>query len=240
MTMRFSWPVALALGTSVVFTPSWADELWLQDPITGCEIWTDEIDPAGELVSWDGRCVGGKASGNGTLSWFRGGKLLGRYSGGMAFGRLHGVGVMHYAAEEGYNRYEGEFVNGELLGPLVYEGANGDRFEGVVEDDGRKGVGVFVDAEGEWYEGEIFDGLYHGEGILILEEGGQLQGNFVAGKAQGAGVLISEDGTAYEANFIEGKIDGKVNVTHPDGTQEEQLWKMDQPVESSTAEEKQS
>ena len=231
---------AFCLIGLLLCAPAWAGNLYLQDPISRCQVWTDKIDPAGDVVSWDGECIGGKASGNGTLSWFRGGKLLGRFQGGMAFGRLHGSGVMHYAAEGGYNRFEGDFVNGEMLGHLVYEGANKDRFEGMVEDDGNKGVGVFVDAGGEWYEGEIKDGLYHGKGVLVLKEGGQLTGHFAAGKAHGEGVFTAADGVVYETNFVEGKIDGKVIVTHPDGTREEQLWKMDKRIDGAETQEKQS
>lgn len=232
-------PVLGLIGL-LVCAPVWAGDLYLEDPITGCQIWTDKMDPAGEVVSWDGECVGNKANGKGTLSWFRGGKLLGRYQGGMAFGRLHGEGVLNYAAEGGYNRYEGDFVNGELLGRLVYEGANGDRFEGMVENDGRKGAGVFMSAGGDWYEGEIEDGLYHGKGVLVLKDGGRLDGRFVAGKADGKGVFTALDGSTYEAVFVQGKIDGKVIVTRPDGSREEQIWKMDKPLESAPAREKQS
>ena len=232
-------PVFCLIGL-LIFAPAWADNTYLKDPISGCRIWTDKIDPAGEVVSWSGECVGGKANGTGTLSWFRGGKLIGRFQGGMAYGRLHGSGVMHHATEGGYDRYEGDFIGGEMRGRMVYTGANGDRFEGIVENDGHKGSGVFIDAGGEWYEGEIKDGLYHGKGVLVLKEGGQLTGQFAAGKAQGEGVVSAVDGSIYKTNFVQGKIDGKVVVTHPDGTREEQLWKMDERIDDGKKKEKQS
>ena len=219
--------------------PTLAANVYLEDPISGCKIWTDKIDPSGEVVSWDGACVGGLANGNGTLSWFRDNGLLGRYRGTMAFGKLHGQGVLDYQAKGGYNRFAGDFVDGELLGKLVYDGANGDHFEGVVRDDGHKGQGVFVDANGEWYDGDFKDGLYHGKGLLLLKDGGQLEGHFVVGKAEGQGTYTAVDGTLYEAVFIKGQIDGKVLVTHNDGSTEEQLWKMDQPVSDHSSEEKQ-
>lgn len=215
-----------------------AGDSYLKDPITGCQVWTDKIDPAGEVVSWNGQCVGGKANGEGTLSWFRGGKLVGRYQGGMAYGKLHGAGILHYTAKDGYNRYEGDFVNGELSGQLAYEGVNGDHFEGTVEQDGKKGQGVFVDADGNWYKGELQDGLYHGKGVLVMKKGGSLEGHFVAGKAHGKGIYSAPDGVLYQANFVEGKLDGKVVVTRPDGSREEQQWKMDKRVQPSTSEEK--
>ena len=83
---------AFALAGVLFSMSAWADELYVTDPISGCRIWTDETASAGEAVSWDGECVGGKSNGSGTLSWFRGGKLRGRYEGGMAYGRLHGGG----------------------------------------------------------------------------------------------------------------------------------------------------
>ncbi len=142
MLIWLRWWITLALLSGAGLTNSWAEDLWLEDPIKGCKIWTDTLDPPGDVVSWDGGCVGGKANGGGTLSWFSGGKLLGRYQGAMAFGRLHGEGVLYYAGKTGYDRYEGEFVNGELDGRVVYDGANGDRFDGKVTEDGKLASGT--------------------------------------------------------------------------------------------------
>ena len=61
-----------------------AADLWIEDPITQCKVWTDEIDPAGEAISWTGSCLDGKATGEGVLAWFKDGSLLGRYEGTMA------------------------------------------------------------------------------------------------------------------------------------------------------------
>ena len=91
------WWLTLALLSCAGLTNSWAEDLWIEDPITGCKVWTN-TPPSDDAVSWDGGCAGGKASGRGTLVWFAEGKLFGRYQGDMAFGRLHGLTTANVGA----------------------------------------------------------------------------------------------------------------------------------------------
>ena len=108
-----------------------AAEQWVSDPITGCEIWAADTEPAENIAIWTGSCVDGKADGVGNLVWFKNGSLLGRYHGAMRDGKIQGHGEIYHFSRQGvYDRYEGDFVDGDIEGYLVHEGANGDRLEG--------------------------------------------------------------------------------------------------------------
>lgn len=209
------------------------ENLYITDPITGCRVWTDKAPSTSEAVSWDGQCVGGKANGEGTLSWFAEGKLLGRYQGGMALGKLHGQGVLYYAEKEGYNRYDGEFVLGKLVGSVKYYGADGDYFSGTAVDDGHLAEGTFITADGEEYKGELQNGLYHGKGVLLMPNGTIVKGTFAAGKAEGKGVVLMPDKSVYDVTFVQGQVDGKVQLTKTDGSTEKQLWKMGKQIKTA-------
>ena len=59
-------PIGLMLGAALAAATSPATaQGWLEDPVTGCSVWSDE--PDGRIVSWSGVCVDGKASGIGVL-----------------------------------------------------------------------------------------------------------------------------------------------------------------------------
>ena len=150
------------IGTAVVAQSALAAE-WLQDPITGCKIWGEDVDPTRDVATWTGPCENGKASGTGHLVWFEGDTLLGRYEGEMREGRTDGQGVLYYRAEGGgYDRFEGGFADGDLNGFISHEAANGDRFEGQFKDGLANGYGIFVWANGDRYDGELKDSVPHG------------------------------------------------------------------------------
>ena len=232
MTVRHQMVVGVLLAACI--GTATADETFIADPISGCHIIIEHKTTEHDVISWDGDCIDGRANGEGSLSWFADGGLQGRYRGNMALGRPHGHGVLYLLAEKGYNRFDADFISGELEGRLLYVGADGDRFEGTVSNDGALATGVFEDGNGEQYEGALKDGLYSGEGVLIPTEGGVLEANFVAGKAQGKGVYSADDGSVWQVNFVDGLLDGEVVVTYPDGRQEIQTWRMDKRIDDNS------
>ena len=127
-------------------------EGWVTDPNTGCEIWTDSADAA----SWNGACVGGKASGNGIITYKKNGKLFSTYKGEVEDGKLNGLGVYLWASG---SRYEGQCKDDKRNGQGVYLWESGSRYEGAWRNDQRHGLGRQTNADGSLYhEGQWANG----------------------------------------------------------------------------------
>ena len=135
------------------------------------------------------------------------GRIVYHYEGKLQAGKMEGRGILYYRSNRGYDRYEGEFRNGEIDGEVVFEGAGGDRFEGRTRGFDGTGEGVYVAASGERYEGA-----------------------FVKGKPSGPGIYTAPNGDVFKANFVNGKAHGKVLVTRKDGRREELRWEHGRPV----------
>lgn len=159
---------------------------WQKAENLDCEVW-NQWPGAQETATWTGGCIGGKASGSGTMvrqylrkdelrqetyeGELREGKLNGRgilkfedgsvYVGELHDDKLDGRGVMTLANGD---RYEGEFSHNKLSGHGVMTWANGNRYEGDYLDNARSAHGVFIWADGDRYEGEWLDDRPHGFG----------------------------------------------------------------------------
>jgi hypothetical protein len=145
MKLRHLPILLLALPTFVL-----ADG-WAKDPITGCEFMIDFADSA----SWDGACVGGKASGNGTITEKIAGKISSTYKGEVVDGKPNGQGIVVYS---GY-RYEGQFKDGKPNGQGVRIWYDGSRYEGAWKDNRESGLGKETAADGSLiYEGQWENG----------------------------------------------------------------------------------
>ena len=70
--------VSIALFAAV---PASAESGWITDSISGCRVWTDDLDP-NLSVTWTGSCKDGLAEGQGTLKTFQDGKVVAEASGG--------------------------------------------------------------------------------------------------------------------------------------------------------------
>lgn len=87
------------------------DPHWIEDPAQDC--WAANPDPeAGESVTWMGPCENCLASGEGTLTWYLNGRLVGRDQGSFKNGELAGHGRI---TEANGTSYEGEFPGKGIL-----------------------------------------------------------------------------------------------------------------------------
>lgn len=240
--------LAIFVTPGLVHLPASADELWLADPITGCQIWGgDDPAAANDVVSWSGDCRGGKARGRGVLSWFAEGALFGRYEGEMLGGRLDGEGRLFYKFDDGFALVGGEFENGLPNGGVAIRFANGDRFRGTVENGLDTGQGVYMMADGSKLKGAFRDGKFNGEvvsespdgevfkgtfkdnerheGLVIYPNGGRYEGGFAEGEPHGAGTFTTAFGDVYRGMFLNGYPEGEVEVLYADGRSEKQTWR---------------
>jgi hypothetical protein len=192
-----------------LFQPAFADD-WIEDSISKCAVWNEEPSSGGDVISWSGECVDGKASGHGVLAWFTDGALLARYVGGLKAGKLDGVGTLVIQSEqgEGYDHYDAEFVDGEIEGEVGLETASGDRFQGSMNQSVIEGYGSYVAANGDRYDGEFVNGLPEGTGFSEAADGELYKGMFKAGVRHGEGTLVEANGDEFEGVFVDGVLQG--------------------------------
>lgn len=177
-----------------------AQENWVADPITGCQVWTPGTED-GEIVSWTGDCVDGKAAGPGVLVWVVGGELVARYSGTMVAGKVDGFGDLAFLRDDGYLRYNGAFRDGKLHGQGHAIGGDGASYQGDFANNLPHGEGLYEGADGSFYQGDFLNGKPHGVGTSVAADGAQYQGEFRDGLRAGTGTLTEADGNVYVGQF---------------------------------------
>lgn len=84
------------------------------------------------------------------------------YTGEFREGMRHGHGVIvednfDGSFRDGQNRFEGEFVDGKIVGHGTWDYANGDHFEGEFVNGYKNGHGIYTFANGLKFEGEWKD-----------------------------------------------------------------------------------
>jgi len=115
--------VAAAFLLSGAAARAQAPERWVSDE-QGCK--HANAGKPGASVSWTGGCVDGLAEGTGTQRWSLSGVETTVYIGSMAAGLHQGPGLLR--PHPGVS-LEGNFVKGQLSGPLVFTRSNGQRSE---------------------------------------------------------------------------------------------------------------
>jgi hypothetical protein len=122
----YSAVLLAAIGSASQSAPaSEAAEHWVPDS-AGCRVSSPWSLPK-ESVTWNGSCVDGFASGEGSLAWFASGQPAGHYTGPMSHGRPDGIGTYSYANGD---QFQGEFWQGHYDGPGTYTFANGAMYVG--------------------------------------------------------------------------------------------------------------
>ncbi|MBS0472131.1 MAG: hypothetical protein JSR60_13740 [Proteobacteria bacterium] len=144
-------------------------------------------------VNWDGPCVGGLASGDGTATFIdrNGGTLV------IATNFRDGIPL------------DGK---GEL------DWSDGAHFVGMLAGGQSNGVGVFTDRDGNRFDGHWQNGAMTGHGSIVWRNGDRFEGELVNGKAEGHGVQIWADGHKYDGPWHNDQPDGQGTVTRRDGT----------------------
>ncbi len=239
--MHIAFPFCLALTAGLTLgTQSVAKEVWLADPINGCEIAVDDSDGVGSAaISWSGACLDKKASRMGVVSEFNAGKLIARYKGVMQAGQMHGPGQLVFDFEGDYIDVSGTFENGLPMGEARVSWPNGDVMIGNLNGSLHEGRGIFIDANGgyiktswangvvsgdavyETVDGETFKGTFENnepvEGTLTYPDGSRYQGPFADGLPSGQGILVTADGGTFFGGFVAGELHGAGRYVDADG-----------------------
>jgi hypothetical protein len=104
------FPAAAAYAQGAVPDLSGRDPHWIKDSASNC--WAANPDPEPrETIAWKGACEAGLISGEGTLSWYIDGRLVGRDEGNFVRGELSGHGRISTSG----GTFEGEFPGQGVL-----------------------------------------------------------------------------------------------------------------------------
>lgn len=141
---------------------------------------------------YEGEWRGGKTHGRGKLL-FKDGSY---YEGEFVDGEIMGEGCRHWASSG--NTYSGQFVFGEPQGRGVMKYKAGGRYEGELSHGMREGHGCLVDQDGQVYRGSFHNNKRHGRGQMAFQNGDKYDGDWVRDQRQGHGVLWCADGSTYE------------------------------------------
>jgi len=153
--LTFLYIILLLIGAA----PTSAGE-WIVDHDTGCAVWNPSPQP-GETIHWSGQCKAERASGYGTLRWWRNGIETQVARGYFNEGKLDGDGLWWWASG---HQYQGEFSDGEFEGKGIFTWPSGARYSGEFLNNERHGLGHHQSSDGARYRGPYWQGDRHGEG----------------------------------------------------------------------------
>ena len=211
---------------------------WME--VTGqpeCYVWNPNPQP-NETVTWTADCSGGRAQGEGTLTWIldMGKKQVGK--GSLQDGKEHGQWVWRDADGSDQERFyvygervgrtaedelvmEGLLVKGKMDSKWVLRFANGTVQEGPYVDGKRHGEWIFRYTGGQSWEGAYLDGKKHGHWVERYNDGSRWEGPYVDGKRHGGWVQYFKDGGNAVGPYVKGKSHGHWVINYAGGTVEE-------------------
>ena len=159
-------------------------------------------------------CIEGDCNnGQGTATWAYGDKYD-KYVGEFKDGEMHGQGTFIFA--DG-NKLVGQWKDGGLHGQGTYTWPSGTKYVGEFKDGKQHGQGTSTWANGNKYVGEFKDGKQHGQGTTTYASGAKYVGEYKNGKQDGQGTQIDADGGKYVGGWKNNKHHGIGTATSPDG-----------------------
>ncbi|MBN1363588.1 MAG: 2-isopropylmalate synthase [Syntrophaceae bacterium] len=197
---------------------------WFNTDKTNCKIWSTEFS-AGNTVTWSGKCINGYASGFGDEVWYEKGKEIRSYKGQIKMGKRHGKGALTFVNG---NKYECDFINGEVTARGTLTFPNGDKYIGGFVNGVIHGKGTYTFANGDKYVGDFLKNKRSGKGTLTLANGDKYIGDFLNGAFHGRGILTFANGTKYKGGFANGKFHGKGTITCRNGKKFTKNFKYDE------------
>jgi hypothetical protein len=151
---------------------------WVADPRTNCRALDSDFD-SGDSIQWQGACVGGMASGPGTLSFLNNGHVLETITGTFGGGALLPGNVS--ASWSDGSKYNGGQSNGQFEGMGNFVSATGDKINGEWKTGALNGTAAVIWRNGDRYDGEWKDGKSDGQGTEIWANGDRFEGQWKDG-----------------------------------------------------------
>ena len=116
-----------------------------------------------ESAMYSGGFKNGEPDGQGTYTFFQGG----RYEGEFRDGQSNGQGIYFYV---GGDKYEGDFKNGKFEGYGIKETTDGFKVIGEFKNDKKHGYATMYYPSGDIYQGKFLEGKKNGKGICKLSQ----------------------------------------------------------------------
>ncbi|XP_070812380.1 MORN repeat-containing protein 1 [Pituophis catenifer annectens] len=176
------------------------------------------------FFKYEGQWKKGKKHGHGKLLLKDGSY----YEGEFVDGEIVGHGLRYWASTG--NTYSGQFLFGELHGHGVFHYGNGCRYEGEFSYGMREGHGSLTEKDGETYQGSFHDNKKHGGGKMTFPNGDKFVGDWILDQRQGHGVLQCSDGTVYEGQWRNDMFNGQGCMIHCSGVIYDGLWHNGSPL----------
>lgn len=174
--------------------------VWIADSRTGCKLWTHSRE--GVNLTWSGRCVGGRAEGDGTIEWTAGaGAMRGTAHETLKAGRQDGrYSLKTYKDDRLVRSLEGTM---EVMqdGKWVFKGTT------VHESETDK----IASEEGTFVDGHLI------EGTVNFRNDGKMNCRFAeGGTATGVCHFRGKDGFTYDGDYKDGIRTGHAKIVLPD------------------------
>jgi hypothetical protein len=209
-------------GLSLGVASSSHADIWIKDPTTGCQVWSDDDGSAKEVISWSGACVDDKAIGVGSLVANDKDGLAVVFNGEMKAGKMDGWGSIKFRNDDtgDYDRYIGNFENSTPMGNGIYDSSEGWRLQGYFDGAFDSGDGtLYMDKDEAVIKGEFKDGKLVEEALIYYEtkEGETYFGEIANSARDGFGTLVHANDDTYVGEFEEGVASGSGYYEYANG-----------------------
>ncbi|XP_037684749.1 MORN repeat-containing protein 1 isoform X2 [Choloepus didactylus] len=180
------------------------------------------------FFQYEGEWKRGKKHGHGKLL-FKDGSY---YEGEFVDGEILGQGCRYWASSG--NTYCGQFVLGEPQGHGTMWYKAGGHYEGAFSRGTREGHGLLVHQDGRVYRGSFHNNRKHGLGQMFFPNGDTYEGDWVLDQRQGHGLLRCTGGSTYEGQWHHDVQSGQGSLTHCSGLIYDGLWVNGHPTAPAT------
>jgi hypothetical protein len=125
--------------------------------------------------------------------------------------------------------FEGTLQNGKRQGKGLFIWGNGQRYQGDWINDMSTGQATVDFTNGDHYEGAVDNASPTGLGSMRYASGDTYRGNFQAGVPNGSGVYVWKNGQKFDGDWKNGKPNGQGTLTFAHGDRYEGTLKDGQP-----------
>jgi hypothetical protein len=130
--------------------------------------------------------------------------------------------------------FDGTLQNGKRQGKGLFVWGNGQRYKGDWVDDEPNGQAVIDFANGDHYEGMAEHASPKGTGSMAYASGDRYKGQFAAGQPNGTGAYVWKNGQKFEGDWKDGKPSGRGRLQYASGDVYEGTVRDGSPNQSGT------
>lgn len=113
--------------------------------------------------------------------------------------------------------FEGHLQNGKREGKGLFVWGNGQRYQGDWVNDASTGRATVDFTNGDHYEGAVVNATPAGAGSMRYASGDAYRGSFQAGLPHGTGVYVWKNGQTFEGDWVHGKPNGRGTLHFANG-----------------------